>query len=287
VQLLESRDTLGGALELWARLPGREDYRKAIDWWERELARLGVTVRLGTEGTADGILAENPDAVIIATGARYSRAGNSNYRDFAIPGHERNFVVTPEEVLTGAVRPAGHVIVLDAEGNHAGTGIAEALARDGAKVELVTPHFAPTSARLTDTQDAHFIIKRLLAAGVTFTPMSFIEAIGDREVTIANVHSGEQSTRNSVDAVVLATGRLPENGLEAALAGKVRQVYVVGDALAPRVWQTAAFEGQKFARLVGEPDAPASVSEIYFSPDGPDTLPWPADVPRPTSAMSG
>ena len=280
VQLIEARDSLGGALELWSRLPGREDYRKAIDWWERELVRLGVAVRLGQEATAQDILAEAPDTVILASGARYSAAGRSNYRDFAIPGHDRPFVHAPEDVLLGRVQATGKVVVLDAEGNHTGAGLAEALASSGADVELLTPHFAPTSSRLVDTQDAHFIIKRLLAAGVTFSPMTYIEEIGDRTVTVRNVHSGEQRKIGEVDTVILSTGRLPANDLEKQLEGKVPQLFVIGDALAPRVWQTAAFEGQKFARLIGEPDAPASMAEVYFSPDSADSMPYPADVPR-------
>lgn len=284
VLLLEARDHLGGGLELWARLPGREDYRRAITWWERELARLGVTIRLGEEATASSILAEQPDAVLIATGARYSAAGRSNHRDLAIPGHDRPIVHTPEDVLSGKAEPAGKVVVLDAEGNHTGAGIAEALALDGAQVELVTPYFAPTSARLVDTQDAHFIIRRILAAGVTFTPMSYIERIGESDVTVVNVHTGERHGRDGVDAVILSTGRLPVNGLEAELEGKVRQLYVIGDALAPRVWATAAFEGHKFARFVGEPEAPRSLADIYFGPDSPDSIPFPADVPRHVSA---
>jgi len=280
VLLLEARDVIGGGLELWARLPGREAYRQAITWWERELARLGVTVRLGEEATASSILSEAPDAVLIATGARYSAIGRSNHRDLAIPGHDLPIVHTPEEVLLGTATPAGKVMVLDAEGNHTGSGIAERLALDGADVELVTPYFAPASSRLVDTQDAHFITKRILAAGVTFTPMTYVERIDGHEVTLRNVHSGEEHTREGVDSVILATGRLPVNGLESELEGRVGQLFVIGDALAPRVWATASFEGHKFARLIGEACAPQSLAEIYFAPDSPETMPFPADVPR-------
>ena len=37
VVLLEAREALGGALALWAGLPGRGQFTKAIDWWEQEL----------------------------------------------------------------------------------------------------------------------------------------------------------------------------------------------------------------------------------------------------------
>lgn len=45
LRLLERRASLGGALELWARLPGREHLRSLTDWYERMLAELDVDTR--------------------------------------------------------------------------------------------------------------------------------------------------------------------------------------------------------------------------------------------------
>jgi NADPH-dependent 2,4-dienoyl-CoA reductase/sulfur reductase-like enzyme len=75
VVLLEARDKPGGALALWADLPQRAVFHQAISWWQRELERLGVSVRFGKAAAEDDVLVEEPDAVIIATGARYSRGG--------------------------------------------------------------------------------------------------------------------------------------------------------------------------------------------------------------------
>ena len=84
----------------------------------------------------------------------------------------------------------------------------------------------------------------------------------------------------NVSAVVLSTGRMPANELEQERDGKVQQLFVIGDALAPRFLSNASFGGQKLARLVGEPDAPRSVADAYFAPDDPAAVPFPADVPR-------
>ena len=43
---------------------------------------------------------------------------------------------------------------------------------------------------------------------------------------------------------------------------------------------SAAFEGQKFARLIGEPGAPASFADAYFGTNDASLLPVPAEVPR-------
>jgi dimethylamine/trimethylamine dehydrogenase len=284
VTLFEAQASLGGAFALWASLPGREVYASSIAWWARELDRLGVDVRLGREATAEAVLAEAPEAVLLATGARYSREGVSNHRDFPIPGADRPFVHRPEEILRDGLRPTGKVVVLDAESLHAGAGVAELLARSGAQVELMTPYASPISPRLVGTQEAPLLMKRLRAAGVAISGWSYLKEIGERRLVAYDVHSDAARTIEDVDAVVLATGRLPQNALEPELEGRVAQLFVVGDALAVRTWAAAAFEGHKFARLVGEPGAPASVAEALFAPDDPETAPLPADVARPAPA---
>jgi 2,4-dienoyl-CoA reductase-like NADH-dependent reductase (Old Yellow Enzyme family) len=280
VVLFEARKTLGGALALWASLPGREFYGKAVEWWEREIKRLGVATRAGEAADLSRILAEKPDAVILATGARYSSGGHSNFRDLDIPGHDQDYVYRPEDILLGTAHPSGKIVLLDGEGMHTAVGLAESLARAGAEVECLTPYLAPLSPRLGCTQDAPFIMKRLRSAGVTLSPSTYIRRIGDHEVTVYDVYSDEERIIAGVDAVVLATGRVQVNELEKQLDGKVQQSFVVGDALAVRMWATASYEGHKFARYVGEPHAPRSFAEAYFGPDSPDLMPLPADMQR-------
>ncbi len=278
VTLLEARNTLGGALALWADLPGREYFHKAIEWWERELKRLGVRIRIGTEATADAILRENPHAVVVATGALYSRGGRSYFLDADIPGHERPFVYRPEDILLGTAKPSGKIVLLDCEGLNTSLGTAEVLARAGATVQYLTPGFAPISARLVDAHESRFIMKRLRAAGVSIAPTTYIKSIGNHIVTVYDVYSEEERTIEDVDAVVLSTSRIPQSVLAKELAGKIAQLYTVGDALAARPWAAAAYEGQKFARYIGEPDAPMTVGEAYFMKDPPEFMPLPAEV---------
>lgn len=280
VRLLEAAPALGGALRLWSRLPGREYYHRAVDWWERELACLGVVTEPGKKATAADVLALAPDAVILATGAAFSASGHSNHRDLPIPGHARTHVITPDRILEGHVEPRGRVVVIDGEGTHAGVGIAELLATRGCTVTLVVPTFAPMSVRVIASQESNFIMQRLHAAGVSIIPTSWASAIGEREVEIQDVYSGESRLLPEVDWVVLSTGRVPDNGLEAGLEGRVGQLFVVGDALAPRMWGAAAYEGHKFARMIGREDAPRNFAEAYFRADPASFQPSPADVRR-------
>jgi dimethylamine/trimethylamine dehydrogenase len=155
-------------------------------------------------------------------------------------------------------------VILDGEGLHTGVGIAEILASAGADVEYMTPHLAPVSPRVTSTQDAPFIMKRLRTAGVKLSITTYIKRIGDHEVAVYDVYSEEERIIKGVDAVVLSTGRMQVNQLEKDLEGKVAQLFTIGDALAVRVWATASYEGHKFARYIGEPNAPKSFREAYY-----------------------
>ncbi len=129
VTLFERRDRLGGQVQVAATVPGRAEFfdlaRNLIVAARRE----GVELRTGLEVSAAEVLAERPDAVIVATGARPARpwwAGE----------HPR--VVDVRDVLEGRVDPRGVVVIVDELGFHQATSTAELLADRGCQVEIVT-----------------------------------------------------------------------------------------------------------------------------------------------------
>jgi 2,4-dienoyl-CoA reductase-like NADH-dependent reductase (Old Yellow Enzyme family)/thioredoxin reductase len=278
VTLFEAREALGGALRLWSQLPGREFYRHAVDWWARELDRLGVTLRMGAAATAQDVLALEPDAVIVATGALFCRSGRSGLADRAIPGADQANVVTPETILQDGLRPEGNVVVLDGEGTQASSGVAELLGRSGARVTMISSGFSPYSSRVMFAFEGQEIAARMAEANVSLRGATWVRRIEGRDLVLYDVNSGHETILRDVDAIVMAAGRRPVDELGAALEGKVAQLFTIGDALSVRPFATAAFEGQKFARLIGEPGAPCTVSQAYFTADDPSVYPASAGV---------
>lgn len=278
VTLLEASGALGGGLALWARLPGREVYGRAVDWWEGQLARLKIEVRTRVEASAADILALAPDAVILATGAEFSRTGRSGTVDRAIPGADLPHVCCPDDILHGRVAPSGRIVVLDAEGTHASAGIAELLAARGAEVTMVSSNYAPYSNRLLYAFEGIGLARRMADANVAFLGARWVREITEHSVALYDVNGGPASELTRIDAVVLATGRISRDQLADELEGKVSQLFVIGDALAVRPWATAAYEGQKFARLIGVPGAPATSGQAFFRSDDPVVYPAPADA---------
>jgi NADPH-dependent 2,4-dienoyl-CoA reductase/sulfur reductase-like enzyme len=287
VVLLERAQELGGQYRLWAALPGRSVMATTITWYETQLARLRVDVRVGHEAGAADVLALKPDAVLVATGSQYTRSGESGFLPAPIPGTEQPFVFTPEQILGDGARPGGRVLVLDDEGLNTGVGIAELLAAEGASVEIVT-RWLHVAHNLADTLELQPILPTLRRLGVTFRPQTYLRSIGAGEATLYDVATDVDEPPASVDAIVLCTLRMPRTALADALEGEVHQLFPIGDALGSRDHGAAFYEGSLFAHMIGEPGAPRSFTEAYHlrDPMFPPAAEARADPPLEAAAHS-
>jgi 2,4-dienoyl-CoA reductase-like NADH-dependent reductase (Old Yellow Enzyme family)/thioredoxin reductase len=266
VVLFERRPSIGGQLNLWARLVDREIFATTPEWYAGRLDELGVKVHTRTDATVERVLEESPDTVVVATGSQYVTTGAGSISNAAIPGAERSFVYTPEQILECGVRPTGRVVVLDEEGINTGVGIAELLAQGGAEVTIVTRQFHAAPYLMYDMH-LPFILPRLKNLGVEILTTAHLSEIGENEVIAFDILTNEEIVFDDVDAVVLVTMRSPVKGLAAELDRRVRQLFVIGDALAPRGFAEATYEGQKFAREIGEPGAPLNMVDAIFKPE--------------------
>ncbi|HEV2579372.1 MAG TPA: FAD-dependent oxidoreductase, partial [Ktedonobacteraceae bacterium] len=106
VTLYEREAALGGAVTLAAGAPGRGELRLIVEYLQRQLEQLDVTIRLGVEVTAEMILAERPEAVIVATGAR------SGSGLLPIPGSDLPHVTDMRRVLRGEQATGQRIVVL-------------------------------------------------------------------------------------------------------------------------------------------------------------------------------
>lgn len=277
VVLFERDERLGGQYKGWSSLPGREGLFDAIEWYLTELPEVGVDVRTGSAASVESVLAENPDSVLVATGSRYARNGASGFMPAPLPGWDRPFVYTPDQIIERGERPSGNVLILDDEGLNTGIGVAEILATAGAQVELVTRwlHVAPNQFF---TFELPLMIATLKNLGVRLTPQTYVKEIGDHEATLFDVFTNVESVRGGIDALVLSTMRVPIADLHTELEGKVEQLFVIGDASGVRDHGAAFYEGAYFARMIGEPGSPKTFSEAFHGAflERPELEPIPA-----------
>jgi len=243
VILVEREEGLGGQVNLILETPGRSTFGNVTADLARQVERLGVEVRLGTEATP-GLVAEiDPDEIVVATGAVPTRSGYTSYVPLTerIPGVELDHVVSAWDVLAEGGPAAERVVLLDEDGTRYSGGVAEVLLDRGNSVELVTPLNAafPTSAH---TVDMPGLYSRLFGKGLEPRVNSWAVEITADTVTAVNLYTGEESVLEA-DAVVLATSPAPDDGLYFELKKAGRAVHRVGDCVAPRKLDHAIYEG--------------------------------------------
>jgi mycofactocin system FadH/OYE family oxidoreductase 2 len=247
VTLLERQSALGGQVQLIVRQPKREEFGEVTRWWPRELERLGVDVRTGCEASAEGILALDPQVVIVATGSVPDKTGFSYHECDrpGMPGAGLPHVLTAWEVLESPDRAGHRVILVDENGSYEAACTADFLAQRGHKVTVVTRWF-----RLgVDIPDAviGLLYTRLAKAGAEVRTTAVVREIAPDHVLIENVFSKSSQTE-ACDSVVLVMGKTPCNRLYRELKGKVPALHLIGDAAAPRVMDQAIYEGHKAGR---------------------------------------
>ncbi len=69
VTLCESRGFLGGQVRLAAMIPMRQEIADILPWYERQLNKLGVEIRLNTAVDGDLLDELKPDVLVLATGS--------------------------------------------------------------------------------------------------------------------------------------------------------------------------------------------------------------------------
>ncbi len=237
VVLFEASDRLGGEVKLAMLPPMRESFEEIIKFFEHQLPKLDVEVRLNTEATTEKVLAERADAVIVATGA------TPYVPD--IPGAQGSNVITSNDVLTGA-RTGQHVVIIDTQGTPPGCVVAEVLADQGKRVEIVTGLNWVGSDIPGPVW--HHLYERLLGKGVVMSPMTGVSQIGEDFVDVYHVvNPSVARTIRSVDTVVMAAGGQANDGLYNSLAGRVDELYVIGDSAQPRNIEMATYQAHKVA----------------------------------------
>ena len=248
VTLLERADRLGGKIRLAARLPGRSELAAFADWREAECRRRGVELHLGSAATRASVLALAPDAVVVATGGRATIDAPSKYHPMPVPGAAPPLVVDHETALQAALdgRPVPRrVIILDTVGHIEAIGLGELLAAAGSEVTLATPFASPIEL---DAETQAPALRRAVRAGVKWRPSTVLAAVGDHQVTLIDAFSGERSTIDGVDSVVIRTHGVPDDALYFDLVGAVPEVLRIGDAVAVRPADRAIFDGHMAGR---------------------------------------
>ena len=201
VVVFEAASDPGGQVRLTAQTKRRAEMIGIIDWRMAQCARLGVAFRFNTYAEAADVLAERPDIVIIATGGMPEK-------DVLAAGND--LTVSAWDILSGDVKPGGHVLLYDDAGDHTAMQAAQVLADSGAVVEVMTPDrsFAPEVMGMNLVP----YMRALQDKAVTFTVTWRLQSVmrdGNRlRAVIGTDYSGATQER-LFDQVVVNHGTQP------------------------------------------------------------------------------
>jgi 2,4-dienoyl-CoA reductase (NADPH2) len=201
---------------------------------------LGVELRLSSEASLESVVGERPEVVIVATG---SRTACPWWVSGPPPGAPKFAHVV--DVLEGAARPAGKVLVVDEIGFHHATSVGELLADRGCEVEITTPAMV-VGQDLGITLDLEGFNIRAAARRIVQTTDRVVMALVAGGVQLLHYPTGATDER-AVDWVVLAAPGVPEEALyqRLRLEAPGLEIQRVGDCVAPRRAHAAVVEGER------------------------------------------
>ncbi|MDO5418112.1 MAG: NAD(P)/FAD-dependent oxidoreductase [Lachnospiraceae bacterium] len=218
VDLYEKEDHIGGQIILASKPPRKDEILRSIQYYEKILPSLDVSVHLNTECTKDEM--NRADAVICAVGAH----------DFLlpIPGADGSGVVSSWDILSGKAEGKGHCVVIG--GGLVGTETAEYLLKQGCQVtivEMLDKIANGESATILPHIQADFAAHQVKQ--YVNTKVSSIEEAGKLVKAVQTSDNAEITI--SCDMVVMAAGSV-KNHLD--VDGVTAPIWYAGDCSGER-----------------------------------------------------
>jgi 2,4-dienoyl-CoA reductase (NADPH2) len=231
VVLFEKSDRFGGGgqFNLACIPPFKEELLYIPEYYEHALKEYSnFKCFFKTVATAEQILLEKPDAVIIATG--------STAMIPQIPGSQNGNASTYEDVLWQEKLVGASVVIIG--GGEVGCETALYLLKKGIRVTILEMLSRVVPKMNAATRNC--LVKELTDGGAAMLTDTLVSAIEPGKVTY--IKDGKEESAEA-ETVVMAVGAKPLNGLYLELQNKVFELYIIGDARAPRDIMHAVREG--------------------------------------------
>ncbi len=215
VVILEEADRVGGQMILAGLPPTKDTFLGAVLYWQAMCDKYGVEIKLNTEATPEAIAAENPDAVVVATGAKPTCP---NFK-----GLDEHQALDAWDVLQGK-SPVGYKALVIG-GGMVGCETADFLAHQGHDVTIIEmmPELASDMAQWENVE----------LMGRISSQCELIAGAKVSEITADGVKyekDGKEEQLSGFNSVIMACGAKSYNPLAEKLAD-FPEVHYLGDVV--------------------------------------------------------
>ncbi len=233
VELYEKSNEIGGSLIVASEPEHKEEIRRLLAYFRNQMKKNNIRVHTGVDVDSELIKDMNPDALIIATGARPTIP--------PIPGINSKSVVIGEDVLMHKSKVGDKIVV--AGGGCVGIDIVLQLTEEGKKVILVEKE--ETFGKDLDVISwaaVEKLFKKLVAEGkLEICTKTAIKEIFDDSVVVIDSEGLEK--KMEIDTLILALGYTPKREVSNPISNIIAETYIVGDATDARRIRQAIHEG--------------------------------------------
>lgn len=220
VVLMEKSDKLGGQLRAAKTSGFKKELHGLVLWFERQLEKVGVDVRMNETVTLDTVSQLNPNAVVLAAGAVPAKP--------PMPGIEGENIVEVTDFYIHGKPVEGNSVVV-AGGGLSGCDAALDLANAGKQVTIV--ELLPELAIGMNVVSRISLLGRLAQAGVVMKTGHTIKEFREDGLTALDTQGNEHFF--PADSIVLAMGTKSDKTLSDQLQGSVEELYEIGDCVSP------------------------------------------------------
>lgn len=233
VTLYESSKQLGGQVKLAQMLPRREEFGGVITNLSRELELAGVNIKLNHTVNTEYIQAQNPDVIILATGAKPYTP--TILDDESIP------IFNSWDLLSGEKITGSNVLVYDWKSDWIAPSICERLVSEGYVVQLAINglHLGetlPLYVRDNYSAEAHRL-------GIKIIPNMRLYGSDSQAIYMQHNTSHEPEIFENIDALVICGGHESVDPFGDELDALAPEVFRIGDCATARTVEEAVYEG--------------------------------------------
>ncbi len=234
VTLLEKSNRLGGNVLAAAVPTFKRDLAALLDWYNNEMRRLDIDVRLNVEATPGSLSKFRRDALVIAAGGDYFVP--------EIEGIKNKNVIKASDILSGTKEIGSRIIIIGA--GLIGTETALHINNISPNKEITL--LEVLAEPLTDVVRVNKLglIEKLQKTNIKIITSAKIQCIGKEEVEYLD-HQ-DKLHKILADSVILAAGFIAKTELARIFEGVAPEIYPVGDCRRPG----KIFDAINYAALV-------------------------------------